>query len=31
VWIDETCFEDTRVERDPGAPRRAGCPKTNLS
>lgn len=30
VWIDETCFEDTRVEREPGAPRRRGLSRDKV-
>ncbi|MBQ9317194.1 MAG: IS1595 family transposase [Atopobiaceae bacterium] len=30
VWIDEMYFEDTRVERDPGAPRRRGLSKDKV-
>lgn len=30
VWIDEMYFEDTRVEREPGAPRRRGLSKDKV-
>lgn len=30
VWIDETYFEDTRVGREPGAPRKRGLSKDKV-